>query len=286
MSKPLNIMLVEDDEDIAFLIRTNILKDFPHATFHYTKTEEQTLTLLKELNYDIDVLLLDYLLGDVTGLDILTKVRKITDIPAIIITGQGSEEIAVKAMKLGATDYIVKKGGFFTQIPLEIQKVINAEQKYDLSKIFVAFYRFGSSGTELIHISSLPNELEKDKDNVVLPLGVLLFTLFGMGEVDKLESGSVISGPVRIPKMKDYTATSFFYIVSDDKQKDLRLSGKDYCIVALGYPMFYSELAQEVEKIKHILNDFFEDITDIREVEGKAAIVKTQIDNIIKRMRN
>jgi signal transduction histidine kinase len=52
-----------------------------------------------------DVVIADYLLGDGTAFEILDL--KI-DAPIIVITGSGSEEIAVKAMKAGASDYLIK----------------------------------------------------------------------------------------------------------------------------------------------------------------------------------
>lgn len=47
-------------------------------------------------------------MGDGTGLELLSEVL---DTPAIIITGCGSEEVAVDAMRLGASDYIIKDTG-------------------------------------------------------------------------------------------------------------------------------------------------------------------------------
>ncbi|MCG3222289.1 MAG: response regulator [Candidatus Heimdallarchaeota archaeon] len=283
MANPLKILLCEDDTDIAFLIKINIIKAYPEAEVFITRTKEETLQTLFDVKYDIDVILLDYLLVNTTGLEILEEIRQITEIPVVIITGQGSEEVAVNAMKLGASDYIVKRGRFFNQIPGVIDKVTKVESKYDLDKIFVSFYRFGESGTDPIYINKIPAEYEKVKETVILALGVLLFTIYGMGELDMLESGSMITGPVKIPKMKQYNATSFLYVVSDESQKDPRFRGKDYCIVALGYPAEYSDLVYGIDKIRNILNLFFEGVNDISEVESKAEDVEEQVYNVIRR---
>lgn len=283
MVNSLRILLCEDDDDIAFLIKINILKEFPGAEVTITKTKEDTLQYLFEVKYDVDVILLDYLLVNTTGLEILEEIRKITEIPVIIITGQGSEEVAVNAMKMGASDYIVKRGRFFNEIPNVIEKVTKVESKYDIDKIFVAFYRFGERGTEPIYINKIPAEYEDVRETVVLSLGVLLYTLFGMCELDMLETAMTLSGPVNIPKMKQYNCTSYLYVVSDKNQKDPRLKGKDFCIVALGYPTEYSDLVYETDKIKTILNNFFEGIKDISEIEDKATGVEEQIYNVIRR---
>ena len=283
MVNPLRILLCEDDTDIAFLIKINILKAYPDSEVFITRTKEETLQMLFDKKYDVDVILLDYLLVNTTGLEILEEIRQITQIPVVIITGQGSEEIAVNAMKMGASDYIVKRGRFFNQIPGVIDKVTKIEPKYDLDKIFVVFYRFGESGTDPIYINKIPAEYEKIKETVVLSLGVLLFTIYGMGELEMLETGSTITGPVKIPKMKQYNATSFLYVVSDVGQKDPRFRGKDFCIVALGYPAEYSDLVYGIDKIRNILNKFFEGVSDISEVEENAMSVEEQIYNVIRR---
>jgi len=283
MANPMRILLCEDDTDIAFLIKINILKSYPEAEVFITKTKEETLQTLFETKYDIDVILLDYLLVNSTGLEILEEIRQITEIPVIIITGQGSEEVAVNAMKMGASDYIVKRGRFFNQIPSVIDKVTKVEPKYDLDKIFVAFYRFGESGTEPIYVNKIPTEYERVKETVILSLGVLLFTIYGMGELEMLDSGSTLTGPVKIPKMKQYNVTSWLYVVSDVSQKDPRFRGKDFCIVALGYPTEYSDLVYGIDKLKNILTIFCDDIKDISEVETRASVVEEQIYNVIRR---
>ena len=50
--------------------------------------------------------------------------QKNKDIPVIMITGQGDESVAVRAMKLGAIDYLVKAGDFFALLPTVIEKVV------------------------------------------------------------------------------------------------------------------------------------------------------------------
>jgi PAS domain S-box-containing protein len=54
--------------------------------------------------------------------------QKNIDFPVIMITGQGDENIAAHAMKLGAIDYFVKSGDFFTLLPTVIEKVVHREK--------------------------------------------------------------------------------------------------------------------------------------------------------------
>jgi len=67
------------------------------------------LELMKQLEFDIIVS--DYQMPEMDGLEFLESVRNSgNDIPFIIFTGRGREEVAIKALNLGATHYL-KKGG-------------------------------------------------------------------------------------------------------------------------------------------------------------------------------
>lgn len=69
----------------------------------------ETLEILQSRE-DIDLVLLDYLLPPgIDGLKVLKKMKALEcKVPVIMVTGKGSEEVAVKAFKLGARNYITK----------------------------------------------------------------------------------------------------------------------------------------------------------------------------------
>jgi DNA-binding NtrC family response regulator len=74
---------------------------------------------------DLDCVLLDYRLPDVDGLTCLAEIRKLRpDVPVVIVTGEGSETVAVRAMKLGAADYVVKQGMFAQAVPGIVREVL------------------------------------------------------------------------------------------------------------------------------------------------------------------
>lgn len=97
------ILLIEDDklDQMAF---ERLVKD-EELPYDYTIAESvsEAGSILGADKFDI--VISDHLLGDGTGFDVLNL---ITDTPTIITTGTGDEEIAAKAMKAGAYDYLIK----------------------------------------------------------------------------------------------------------------------------------------------------------------------------------
>ena len=114
----IRILIAEDDEDDLLIFQELILEgaDWDYYYRRYAEVivdsaanREDIFKKLTESKYDL--LFLDYRLGESNGLDILKDVRKKGyTLPVIILTGQGDQEIAVQAMKSGATDYLVKSG--------------------------------------------------------------------------------------------------------------------------------------------------------------------------------
>jgi PAS domain S-box-containing protein len=76
-----------------------------------------------------DIILLDYILPDGTGLDVLDQMTsRDLQIPVVMVTGQGNERIAVQAIQRGASDYLIKGGDYLVTLPALIRKTIQANQ--------------------------------------------------------------------------------------------------------------------------------------------------------------
>lgn len=119
----LTLVIIEDEESHFQLMKRAIEKAYPFASLYYFQEATGCIQKLDEINPDI--LIVDYLMPGLNGIEFLEYLnRKKKDIPVIMITGQGDENIAIQAMKLGAWDYLVKSGNFFTLIPSIIEKVI------------------------------------------------------------------------------------------------------------------------------------------------------------------
>jgi len=122
-SKPIRILYMEDDTGLARLVQ----KRFERIGYvvDIAPDGEKGLALLERGNYDIVVL--DQNMPGYNGLEILRIMALRGPLPpTIMITGAGNEEIAVKALKLGAYDYIVKEvgSGYLGLLPSVIERAL------------------------------------------------------------------------------------------------------------------------------------------------------------------
>ncbi|MBI5570203.1 MAG: response regulator [Desulfomonile tiedjei] len=74
-----------------------------------------------------DVIVTDYRLGDGTAFDLIGEVPR--EIPVVLVTGAGGEEVAVQAMKAGASDYLMKdvNGNYLKTLPITVSNTIKAK---------------------------------------------------------------------------------------------------------------------------------------------------------------
>lgn len=106
--KPINLLLVDDDED-DYLIFQSIVAKIPNRPFklHWCSSYTLAKKLIEENEYDL--YLIDYNLGEKSGLELLEFAAPYKRAePFIILTGAGDEAIERRAMRLGVADYLVK----------------------------------------------------------------------------------------------------------------------------------------------------------------------------------
>lgn len=107
MKKVLRILIVEDSEDDTLMMLHKFQKGGYNIESERVDTAEKMRAALNKKTWDI--ILSDYSMPHFNGLEALTLLKESDiDIPFIFISGTIGEEVAVKAMKKGANDYILK----------------------------------------------------------------------------------------------------------------------------------------------------------------------------------
>ena len=102
------VLLIDDSED-DYVITRDLLEDVKGVSFNldWAPTYEDALEIIN--NKEHDVYFIDYYLGERTGLEILSElIQNGCKTPIIFLTGQGNHEVDLEAMKIGASDYLVK----------------------------------------------------------------------------------------------------------------------------------------------------------------------------------
>jgi len=131
-SQNFKIIIIEDDEGLNRLISKN-LKRLNYQTVSASNGTEGIEKIQGKKN---EILLVDYKLPDMDAESFIKRLQKreLTP-PFIVITGRGDEKTAVKMMKLGASDYIIKQENLIDILKHRIKKVCNEiDKEYKLQE--------------------------------------------------------------------------------------------------------------------------------------------------------
>ncbi|MEY3824174.1 MAG: phosphate regulatory protein [Pseudomonadota bacterium] len=102
-----NVLLVEDEKSIITLIKYNLEKE--GFKVFCAETGEDALKIIKEKT--LDVVILDWMLPDVSGIEVcrqIKKDKKLKNVPVLILTAKGEPDDKIKGLEVGADDYVTK----------------------------------------------------------------------------------------------------------------------------------------------------------------------------------
>lgn len=122
MTNPYRILIVEDDPDDVELILLGFSK---HDEFFVdvATTGEEGLDRIREACYDL--ISVDFALPGISGLDVLEEIRNSDqDVPVVMVTGRGTEELQVVAFEKYATSYVMKSVDSFRSLPFIFEALI------------------------------------------------------------------------------------------------------------------------------------------------------------------
>ncbi|MBE9010999.1 response regulator [Pseudanabaenaceae cyanobacterium LEGE 13415] len=121
---PLRILLIDDNPgDRALAIRA-LQPAFPSLQVIEILDQGSLNRAIRDKGFDL--VITDFQIRWTTGIDVLLAVKeRDPNIPVIMFTDTGTEEIAVEAMKLGLNDYILKRADRYTRLPGAVIRAID-----------------------------------------------------------------------------------------------------------------------------------------------------------------
>ncbi len=126
MEKKINLLLVEDSSDDAELLLKNLNKNGFEINHKLVSNPDDFRTALRSNHWD--VVLSDYVMPGFGGMEAWQMFRQFNlDVPFIFISGKVGEESAVKAMKAGVDDFIMKEN--ITRLAPTIERELNEAER-------------------------------------------------------------------------------------------------------------------------------------------------------------
>ncbi|MCH5251250.1 MAG: response regulator transcription factor [Lachnospiraceae bacterium] len=124
------ILIIEDDMTINGLLRSIIEKSGYAADCAYNGTDG----LAMGLHGDYSLILLDLMLPEKTGEDIVKELRKVNTTPIIVLSAKGETHNRIELLRLGADDYIIKPFDI-DEVLLRIQAVLRRTAQQETNEI-------------------------------------------------------------------------------------------------------------------------------------------------------
>jgi two-component system KDP operon response regulator KdpE len=163
----MKILIIEDDLTIIESITLIMQVSWPDAELMPTQSGQDGIEILeKEV---IDVIILDIGLPDISGFDVLKKIRTFSDVPIIVLTVNSSETDIVRALEWKADDYIIKPFR-----PLELLariKLILRKKYYPQGEQYINIGRFH------FDVTSHKLEIENQTINLTSTESLILYHL-------------------------------------------------------------------------------------------------------------
>ncbi|MEZ6034378.1 MAG: ATP-binding protein [Planctomycetaceae bacterium] len=125
-AKKIDVLLVEDDEDHACLIESAF--DEHTASWNLTIVRSLAEARSQLANLRPQLVIVDLVLPDGRGTQLLPRHRELTDVPFVLMTSHGNEAMAVEAIKGGALEYVVKSAFSLAELPRTAERVLREWQ--------------------------------------------------------------------------------------------------------------------------------------------------------------
>ena len=131
MKRPIRILLVEDSDDDALLLQRQLERGgFDPRVVRVSRPEE----FEQALDQDIEAIICDFNLPGFNAPGALRRVKELgIDVPFLVVSGSVPEDVAVKMMRDGAHDYIMKDN--LTRLPASLDRELADAQSRRAQKV-------------------------------------------------------------------------------------------------------------------------------------------------------
>lgn len=158
-TRPLRVIYVERDNSDIVQTRHHLAHHAPHIRLEVFRTIEKALQYLPEspdTPSHCDILLLDYRVPGLNALDALKIIRddRQLNLPVVLVTGHGNEEVVTQALRLGASDYLIKHKRYLFELPAVLENAYHraqvARQQAALSESEARFRRLTENAKDIV----------------------------------------------------------------------------------------------------------------------------------------
>jgi PAS domain S-box-containing protein len=161
----LRLFLIEDNDNIALLIR----KSLEHVGHLVTRCRTAADALIVLAQGSFDLVLLDHILPDMNGLELLrTLAREGVAVPILVITAYGDEHLATRFLHDGALDYIAKDPAltFLADLPKRVSESVRRHRLEQLNRLLVHALESARDGIMITDLQGTILEVNQALENL------------------------------------------------------------------------------------------------------------------------
>jgi CheY-like chemotaxis protein len=178
-ARTVRIFVAEDSNDLAALVERRLQGKAGWHVVRAANVEEAQRRLRGDR---FDVAVIDYLLPDGTGLDLLPVLRSnAPETPILFLTGHGSEDVAMQALGLGATDYMQKDAKLLEDLPGRLDALLARAPDV-------------ATAARVVPIQEIPARRHAPTAEPALPEGETLARILGEVVGDRISGAAVFDG--------------------------------------------------------------------------------------------
>ncbi|WP_297635034.1 response regulator transcription factor [uncultured Clostridium sp.] len=182
-----SILIVEDEKNIARFLELELT----HEGYKIIKADNGRVGLEIAEKGEVDLIILDVMLPELNGLEVLRRLRKISDIPVIMLTARDAVMDKVSGLDAGADDYITKPFAIeelLARIRTALKKRVIIDKKEDNDKLECGLLSldklrhkvvYGNKEIELTNREFVLLQVLLENKNIVLTRDVLMEKVCG-----------------------------------------------------------------------------------------------------------